>query len=138
MCAAACAVLAGSLLRTLVYAPDVKTDWRDAAAHILKVDPRATVVLLTEDATNPRQLVPLRHYLGPRTNLLLMPRAVAELARDPKNLGEFAWTVADEIDGRPKASPPQAWLRQYAPDQTSRDYPGVELVHYHLRPEVED
>ncbi len=116
----------------------MKTDWRDAAAHIRQVDPRAPVVLLTDDATNPRQLVPLRHYLGPRANLLLMPRAVAKLADDPKALGAVAWTVVDVFDGRPRASPPQAWLRQYAPDRTIREFPGTELVYYHLRPDVED
>jgi mannosyltransferase len=133
--ASACVLLAGSLLRTLVYAPDVKTDWRDAAAHIRRVDPRAAVVLLTDDATNQRQLVPLRHYLGPRTNLLLMPRAVAELARDPEALGEFAWTVADEVDGRPKATPPPDWLRRYDPVRSTKEYPGVELTYYRRRPE---
>jgi hypothetical protein len=136
--ATGCVLLAGSLLRTLVYAPDVKTDWRDAAAQIQRVDPRAPVVLLTDDATNLRQLVPLRHYLGPRAYLLLMPQAVAELADDPKALGAVAWTVVDVIDGRPRAAPPRDWLRVYAPARSTKVYPGVELVYYRLHPDPEE
>ena len=63
--ALACAVLAGILLRTLVYAIDVKPDWRSAAAVIRRVDPGATVVVLEADPGTLKAIEPLRYYLGP-------------------------------------------------------------------------
>src|SRR5262249_51781203 len=62
-------VLAAALMRTLVYAPDVKADWRAAAAHIRAVDPCAPVVVLTDAPTNYGQFVPLRYYIGPQVEL---------------------------------------------------------------------
>ena len=113
--ACACVVLAVMLLRTLVYAPDVKADWRDAAARILETDPRSTVVYLTDDPTNLRQFVPLRHYLGPKVELLMMDRALRRLEADPRALGDAAWTIVEVPDGRPRASPPEAWRERFAP-----------------------
>ena len=46
--AMAIAILAGHLLRTLVYDPNIKADWRGATAIIARHDPTAAVVLLNE------------------------------------------------------------------------------------------
>jgi mannosyltransferase len=128
-------VLAGVLLRTLVYAPDVKADWRDAAAQIRAVDPGATIVYLTDEPANLRQFVPLRYYLGPRADLIMMGRALERLAADRRAIGETAWTIVELRDGHPRATPPPAWLGQYAPIPSPEKLPGLELVHYRRRPD---
>ncbi|MEJ7640417.1 MAG: hypothetical protein WKF75_21225, partial [Singulisphaera sp.] len=56
--ALACAGLAGVLLRTLVYAADVKPDWRSAARVIRQVDPGATVVVLEADPGSIKAIEP--------------------------------------------------------------------------------
>jgi uncharacterized membrane protein len=132
--AAICAVLAGALLRTLVYAPDVKADWRGAAAHLHEVDPRSTVVLLTDEPNNPEQFVPLRYYFGPDLKIIMMTKALERLAEDPQSLGATAWTVVEFRDGKPKASPPEEWLRLYAPTRLAWTLPGAELIYWRLRP----
>lgn len=130
-----CALLAGSLLRPLVYAPDVKADWRGAAARIRAVDPRSTVVYLTDEPANLRQFVPMRHYLGPGADLIMIDRALEQLAVDPRSLGATAWTIVEVREGRPRASPPGAWLARFVAARTFGDLPGLELVYYRLRPE---
>ena len=127
-------VLAGALLRTLVYAPDVKADWRGAAAHIHEVDARSTVVLLTDAPTNYGQFVPLRYYLGPNVKIMMMAQALEQLAADPSALGETAWTIVEFRDGKPKAEPPREWLERYAPTSLAWTLPAAEIIYYHRRP----
>ncbi len=131
--AASAAVLAGALLRTLVYAPDVKADWRSAAAHIRAVDPASTVVLLTDEPTKFGQFVPLRYYLGPDAKIVMMTQALESLAVDPYALGERAWTIVEYRDGKPKANAPKRWLEVYAPTSLAWTLPAVELIYYRLR-----
>jgi mannosyltransferase len=131
--AVACATLAVALLRTLVYAPDVKPDWRGAAAQIRAVDPRSAIVLLTESPTDRGQFVPLRYYLGARGDLVTMSQALRRLADDPGALGENAWTAVETRDGRPENSPPRAWLDRYVPTSSAWRFPGVEISYYRLR-----
>jgi hypothetical protein len=126
-------VLAAALLRTLVYAPDVKADWRAAAAHFKAADPHAPVVLLTDVPTNYGQFVPLRYYFGPDVKLMMMTHALERLAADPEALGEHAWTIVEFRDGKPKAYPPEAWLARYAPTSLAWTLPGAELIYYRLR-----
>ena len=132
--ASACVVLAGALLRTLVYAPDVKADWKGAAAHFHAVDPRSTVVVLNDEPNNRGLFVPLRYYFGPDVKLLLMEEALEQLAVEPKSLGPAVWTIVEFRDGRPKASPPEEWLRRYAPTRLAWTLPGAELIYWRLRP----
>jgi hypothetical protein len=127
-------VLAGALLRTLVYAPDVKADWRGAAKHVHAVDARSPVVLLTDAPTNYGQFVPLRYYLGPDVKIMMMARALERLAADPQALGETAWTIVEFRDGKPKADPPKEWLDRYAPTPLAWTLPAAELIYYHRRP----
>jgi hypothetical protein len=69
------------------------------------VCPISTVVLLTDVPTNLGQFVPLRYYFGPEVKLVMMTRALEQLANDPRSLGATAWTIVEFRDGRPKASP---------------------------------
>ncbi len=132
--AAVALVLAGALLRTLVYAPDVKADWRGAAAHFHEVDPRSTVVLLTDAPANYGQFVPLRYYFGPDVKIMMMAQALEQLAADPRALGETAWTIVEFRDGKPKADPPKEWLERYAPTSLAWTLPAAELIYYRRRP----
>jgi uncharacterized membrane protein len=131
--AAVAVVLAGALLRTLVYAPDVKADWRAVAAHYRSVDPHAPVVLLTDAPANYGQFVPLRYYFGNDVKLMMMPQALECLALDWGALGEHAWTIVEYRDGKPKAGPPPAWRARYAPTPLAWTLPGAELIYYRLR-----
>jgi mannosyltransferase len=131
--AAGCVLLAGALLRTLVYAPDVKADWRGAAAHFRAVDPGATVVVLSDTPSNLGPFVPLRYYFGPDVKPMMMTQALERLAVDPQALGASAWTIVEYRDGRPKADPPEEWLRRYAPTRLAWKLPAVELIYYRLR-----
>jgi hypothetical protein len=132
--AAAAMLLAGALLRTLVYALDVKADWRGAAAHIHEVDPHSTLVLITDAPTNYGQFVPLRYYLGPDVKIMMMTLALERLAADPQALGKTAWTIVEYRDGKPKADPPKEWLERYAPTPLAWTLPAAELIYYRLRP----
>ncbi len=128
-------LLAGALMRTLVYAPDVKADWRGAAAHVHEVDARSPVVLLTDAPTNYGQFVPLRYYLGPNVKIMMMAQALERLAADPRALGETAWTIVEFRDGKPKADPPQEWLERYAPTPPlAWTLPAAQLIYYRRRP----
>jgi mannosyltransferase len=131
--ALACCVLAAALLRTLVYAPDVKADWRGAAARIREIDPDAPVVLLTDAPANYGQFVPLRYYIGPDVKAVMMPEALERLRSDPHALGEAVWTIVEYRNGRPKAFPPEEWLNRYAPSDLAWKLPAVELTYYRLR-----
>jgi hypothetical protein len=131
--AAVMVVLAGALLRTLVYAPDVKADWRGAAAHIKEVDPHSTVVLLTDAPTNFGQFVPLRYYLGGDITIVMMDQALVQLAADPRALGVTAWTIVEFRDGKPKADPPNEWLELYAPTPLAWTLPAAQLIYYRRR-----
>jgi 4-amino-4-deoxy-L-arabinose transferase-like glycosyltransferase len=131
--AAAAVLLAAALLKTLVYAPDVKADWRSAAARVHAVDPRAPVVLLTDAPTNYGQFVPLRYYFGPDVKIMMMTEALERLAVDPQALGGHAWTIVEFRDGKPKAYPPEVWLRWYAPTSLAWTLPAAELSYYRLR-----
>jgi hypothetical protein len=131
--AVVCTGLAAALLRTLVYAPDVKADWKGAAAHIHEVDPRSTVVLLTDVPTNLGQFVPLRYYFGPDVKIIMMTQALAQLANDPRSLGPTVWTIVEFREGRPKAFPSDEWLRHYARTRLAWTLPGAELIYWRLR-----
>jgi uncharacterized membrane protein len=126
-------VLAAVLLRTLVYAPDVKADWRGAAAHFRRVDPHAPVVLITDAPANYGQFVPIRYYFGSDVKLMMMAKALEQLAADPAALGAHAWTIVEYRDGKPKAYPPDAWLARYAPTSLAWTLPAAELIYYRLR-----
>jgi mannosyltransferase len=131
--AAGATLLAAALMRTLVYAPDVKADWRGAAAHFRAVDPRAPLVLLTDAPTNFGQFVPLRYYFGHDVKLVMMERALEQLAADRDALGPTAWTVVEFRDGKPKAGTPPQWLERYAPTPVAWTLPGAEIIYYRLR-----
>jgi hypothetical protein len=131
--AAGSVVLAAALLRTLVYAPDVKADWRAAAGHIRAVDPGAPIVLLTDVPTNYGQFVPLRYYLGPNGRIIMMARALEQLDAEPDALGAHAWTIVEYRDGKPKAYPPPAWLARYEATPLGWTLPAAELIYYRLR-----
>jgi hypothetical protein len=75
----------------------------------------------------------LRYYFGPEVKLVMMTRAREQLANDPRSLGATAWTIVEFRDGRPKASPPEEWLRHYAPSRLAWTLPGAELIYWRLR-----
>ena len=112
--ALAVAVLAGPAIRERAYDPEVKPDWRAAAATARRVAPRASVVLLCTDEHF--YLPTLRYYLGPDAKLAPVGRYAAALAGAGAEPEGAIWTIVDRIDGIRETPGPLAGL--YEPAET--------------------
>lgn len=71
--AGAGAALSASLLETLVYAPDLKADWRAAAAYLDRHAPGAPVVVIATDPAHHVEVETARYYLGTGRQVIPMP-----------------------------------------------------------------
>lgn len=83
------AALSCSMLRTMVYDPDLRADWRAASAFIRAADPSPTVVV-PPVAVAPAGVEPaaeMRYYLGPTATVIATP-------------DELAWFLASDATGR--------------------------------------
>jgi mannosyltransferase len=123
--------LAAALLRTMVYAPDLKADWRGARDLLVLASSsnmRADVVyVLTEDPRNTVELETARYYLGERFRVLPLSAALSD---PPKTWdGTVRWVVfaTGLRRGRAVATLPASLDRAY-PVEYSRDLPGLRLV----------
>jgi hypothetical protein len=127
---AAAAGLAASALAALawpwmVFAPDLKADWRAAAVKLAQADPSGAepVVVMATDPFHNVEVETARYYLGPR-------RAALALPPDPRSLAPFVgprfWVAVGVRDGAlALTTGPDLRLRR---DARVIDVPGLRLI----------
>ncbi len=73
--------LAFSTLPSLVYAPDLKADWRGTAVELSRVDPSGIdpVLVVSNDPKQNLEIVTARYYLGKTRNAIALPAPLIAL-----------------------------------------------------------
>lgn len=73
--------LAASLIPSVAFAPDLKADWRAAAAMLSQADPSGLepVLVTTNDPKQNLEIVTARYYLGGRRRTVALPVSPQEL-----------------------------------------------------------
>lgn len=124
---AALLALSVALLRTMVYAPDLKADWRGAAAYLDRSDPAAPVVVVNASADA------AEYYLGAGRRVRAMPAKVEDLAALLDADPSAAWYAIERTVGRPPGVVPEFLADDMSPE-TSIDFEGLRLVKKRPRP----
>ncbi len=116
-------VLSGVMMRNDVYRPDLKADWRGAAAYLNRRDPGAPVAILSADASGDTELETARYYLGPDRRLISWADRPGDVipSRDP------TWVAISLRDGRPASTLPAALTDEEFVRETV-DFPGLRLM----------
>jgi hypothetical protein len=118
--AAADVGLSASLLATLVYAPDIKADWRAAAVFLDQHAPGAPVVVLVTDPVDSVSVETARYYFGSRRQVIAMPARWDD--RPPS-----AWYSVALRDGKPVGRLPEPLQKAQREGQVV-DLPGLRLI----------
>jgi 4-amino-4-deoxy-L-arabinose transferase-like glycosyltransferase len=125
--AAAGAVLSGAMLPSMVFRPDLKADWRGAAAYLDRRDPSALVAVISADRARNVEFESARYYFRPGRAVIPCPNPLAELA----HAGTSVWVSVGLRDGRPAGVLPD----ELAEDDIVRevvDFPGLRLLRIDL------
>lgn len=113
------ALLSAGLLRTLVYDPALKGDWRAGATLIRREDPTgATVLVFSEDPRWSREVEVARYYLGDGFEVLPAAEVDGRPTRGP------VWLAVGLRGGQAVARLPEGEGRTY-------DLQGLRLVRLH-------
>jgi uncharacterized membrane protein len=118
--------LAALSLPEAVYAPDLKADWRAAAALIDRADPAGAepVVVVATDPAHNVEVETARYYLGPRRPVVPMPGRPEDLARTlPPGPGRV-WFAVGLRGGKPVGMVPDPFAR----GGTATDLAGLRLI----------
>lgn len=118
---AAALVLSALLLRTMVFAPDLKADWRAAATFLTTRDPTEAepVIVISNDPAHNVEVVTAHYYLGPRRPIF--PDAIPPGASaSPSRL----WLAVGLRDHQPVSTLPERVVREGA----AVDFPGLQLI----------
>jgi mannosyltransferase len=120
---AAGAVLSGAMLLSHVYRPDLKADWKAAAAYLNRYDPNALVVVISADPFRNVESESARYYLGPGRVVIPWPDRSGVLNRSPRRV----WVSIGVRDGRAVGSIP-ATLTRNEPAREVVEFPGLRLT----------
>jgi mannosyltransferase len=120
--AAGGAILSGVMLLNDVYRPDLKADWRGAAAYLNRRDPSAPVAILSADASGDTELETARYYLGPDRRLISWTDQPGDFSgRNP------LWVTISLRKGQPVSMLPAALTDNEVIRETV-DFPGLRLM----------
>ena|SRR5579864_2272534 len=136
----ATAIACWTSLGVLDEIPQVKADWRDAAAVIHRDDPDAPVIALADGplphGSTPQEylaIFPLRYYLQPSARIIAVTAELKKLASDSRSAEPSMWYVVQTPEGIPAASVPKELAQRYKPTQVWQ-FPGLRLTHNRFRP----
>ena len=129
--AVAGAILSGVMLRNDVYRPDLKADWRDAAAFLNRRDPTATVAIVSADASADTELATARYYLGSDRQL------ISWTDRPGASIPNPTWVAISLRNGRPTSALPPALTDSESSWETV-DFPGLRLMRVGINGDVPD
>jgi 4-amino-4-deoxy-L-arabinose transferase-like glycosyltransferase len=115
--ALAVAGLAGLLMENMVYAPDLKADWRSAARSILRWPPRPVVIVFSGDPAQNVEIETARYYLGPGAVVISSAEALAHPPAGEQEEGgpSAIFFAIGERDGNLIAAVPDELKRLYHP-----------------------
>ena len=121
--AAAGAILSGIMLQNDVYRPDLKANWKGAAAYLERRDPTAPVAILSADSSGDTELETARYYLGPNRRLTAWTDRPGDaiLSRNP------IWVAISLRKGQPVSALPAA-LADHEFVRETVDFPGLRLI----------
>ncbi|HEV3120425.1 MAG TPA: hypothetical protein VGY53_00915, partial [Isosphaeraceae bacterium] len=119
------------LLATMVYAPDLKADWRAARELLerasLSNSPFDCVYVVTEDPRNTVEVETARYYLGQRFRVLPLTKALADSQESDTHSGERVVFATSLRRGQPVAALPTVIEHAYA-FEYGMDVPGLRLA----------
>jgi hypothetical protein len=121
--AAAGVVLSGVMLRDDVYRPDLKADWRGAAAFLDARDPGAPVAIFASTSSGDTERETARYYLGPDRRLI---SSTDQLGNSSLNR-DLIWVAVGLRDGQPVRTLPAASADREIIRETV-DFPGLRLM----------
>ena len=130
---AAGAVLSGIMLMNDVYRPDLKADWREAAAYLGRRDPSATVAVIAMGSSGATELETARYYLGPHRRLISWTDQPGDSSPGPNPI----WVAISLRNGRP-VSALSAALTDTEFVRETVDFPGLRLMRVGINAGVPD
>jgi hypothetical protein len=132
--AVAGAALSGWMLQTGVYSPDLKADWRDAAARIAGWDPPPAVIVLAAESGPNVEVETARYYLPLHIRAMTVSQALADPPGDEE--GRKAVVIAVGVHHGVTVAPmPESLSGLYEQEPGGvLEFPGLRLVVTHRRP----
>jgi hypothetical protein len=122
------AALSASAWPAVVFAPDLKADWRASASALDRRDPSGAepVVVVATDPARNVEVETARYYLAPRRQAVAMPTRPEEIARLIGGSRTRVWVAVGVRDGRLAAPlPPTLHPRR---DADLLDVAGLRLI----------
>jgi hypothetical protein len=121
--AAGAAVLSGQMLMSTVYRPDLRADWRGAAAYLESRDPGALVAVVSADPSRNVEFESARYYFRPGRAVIPCPVSLGELAGGRTGV----WVSVGLRDGRPVGVLPEELVDSEIIREVV-DFPGLRLM----------
>ncbi len=125
--AAGITAISGVLLLSMVFRPDLKADWRGAAAFLDRQGSSGIVAVISADPSRNVEFEAARYYLGPRWSVIPCPGRLSDL----RGGATVVWVSTVLRDGQTAGALPE----EFANDtiiQQSVDFSGLRLLRVEL------
>ncbi len=127
--AAGSAALSVMLLLSMVFRPDLKADWRGAAAFLDQQGSTGIVAVTSADPSRNVEFEAARYYLGPRWIGIPCPRRLSDLAGGKS----VVWVSIGLRDGQAAGTLPEEFVNDKIIQQVV-DFSGLRLLRVELDP----
>jgi mannosyltransferase len=121
--AAGAAALSGVMLMSTVYRPDLRADWRGAAAYLDRRDPGAVVAVVSADPLRNVEFESARYYFRPGRVVIPCPESIGDLAEGSTRI----WVSVGLREGQPVGVLPRE-LSERENIREVVDFPGLRLM----------